>query len=189
MENILAPQQASPDIWVIRCRNYVDAYNSPLFDHYIQDLIKNGRVRIVADFSELEYLASTGCNVLLGNLSAARRKGGDIIVMKAGPAIIEVFDLLGVSDMINIVPDVDAAAEFFRKQTKAIESGELKVADLVAKAGGEPEKSDQKPLVGQAEWDGAKVPDPIDDESYRKKGRKRSRRNKDAGADEKKNNA
>ncbi|TET36585.1 MAG: anti-sigma factor antagonist [Planctomycetota bacterium] len=185
MENIQKPKQAFGDVWVIECVDYIDAHNADVFERYIREAIKAEQTRLVLDFSELTYLASTGCNVLLGYLAAARKKGGDILIMKPKVAVMEVLRLLGLNDVINVVDDMDAAIAFFKRQDDALSSGELKVEDLVAQAGGS--GGEETSLPDPSEWDGTKVPDPIEVGSFARKKDKTEDKDKAvdaAGADD-----
>jgi stage II sporulation protein AA (anti-sigma F factor antagonist) len=181
MENIQKPEQVLDDIWAIKCADYIDAHNADTFERYIRDALKQGQVKLVLDFSELNYLASTGCNVILGYLGAARKKGGDIIIMKLNRAVMEVLRLLGLYEVINVVDDMDSAIAFFKRQDNALNSGELKVEDLVAQAGGSGDE--EAPLPEPSEWDGTKVPDPIDMQSFGKK-KDKDKADDAAGADD-----
>ena len=60
-----------------------------------------GVERIIFDLGELEYISSAGLRVLIGAYTMMDETGGMLIRNVTGP-VMEVFDLTGFSDILDI---------------------------------------------------------------------------------------
>jgi len=54
------------------------------------------------DFSELVYISSAGLRVLLMGQKTAKAKNGEFSVINVSDEIMEVFEMTGFADMLNI---------------------------------------------------------------------------------------
>jgi len=75
--------------------------SSPQLDAEITDL--TGITELIFDFSELDYISSSGLRVLLGTQKRIS-KTGTMKVIGANETIMEVFDISGFSQIITIEP-------------------------------------------------------------------------------------
>jgi anti-sigma B factor antagonist len=57
---------------------------------------------LVLDFAEVTYLASAGLRVLLGANKKLKAKSGSLLILHAGEAIQEVFEITGLEDVFSI---------------------------------------------------------------------------------------
>lgn len=57
---------------------------------------------LVLDFAELQYISSAGLRVLLATHKAMMKKGGTLTIRNANEPIMEVFDVTGFVDILNI---------------------------------------------------------------------------------------
>ena len=71
------------------------------------------RVRLVADFSGVEYTSSAGLRALVSTLKDARRLGGDLRLAAVRPAVRKVLELSGFTSILKIFADVPAAVASF----------------------------------------------------------------------------
>ena len=53
--------------------------------------------------------------MFIGALAKARQEKGDLVLMNISPEVLEVFDILGLTPMFFIAPDIDAAAVHLEK--------------------------------------------------------------------------
>lgn len=58
---------------------------------------------LVFDFEELTYISSAGLRVLLSAQKAVNAKGSRMTLMHVNEEIMEVFDMTGFSNFLNIV--------------------------------------------------------------------------------------
>jgi len=85
----------------IRLGGRLDTNSSPQLDAEIADL--TGITELIFDFSELDYISSSGLRVLLGTQKRIS-KTGTMKVIGANETIMEVFDISGFSQIIAIEP-------------------------------------------------------------------------------------
>jgi anti-sigma B factor antagonist len=92
---------------------YLDAHTAPDLERTMQSAVSEGNVRLVVDFSGLEYISSAGLGVFMVFIESVRSAGGDIKLAAMTERVFTVFDLLGFPVLFNIYPTVaDATAAF-----------------------------------------------------------------------------
>ena len=65
-------------VTVIVLKGSIDAITSPKITEFIQAHIARGNIKLVADFSGVDYTSSAGLRVLLGAIKETRARGGDL---------------------------------------------------------------------------------------------------------------
>ena len=65
--------------------------------------------RVVVDLSGVDFLSSIGIRAILQNARAHRMRGGAMVLLSPRPLIEEVLNAAGVSNVVPIVRDLDAA--------------------------------------------------------------------------------
>jgi anti-sigma B factor antagonist len=75
--------------------------------------VKKGRTRLVADFSGVEYTSSAGLRVILATVKELRQKGGDLRIAGARPNVLRVLEVSGLTNILKLFPDADAALTSF----------------------------------------------------------------------------
>jgi len=86
----------------------MDAHTFEPFFKAVSQLIDAGTLRIVLDLREMTYITSVGINYLV-NLRLLRKKaGGDVILVKPQPQVLNVLGLIGVLGVLSVVETVEA---------------------------------------------------------------------------------
>ena len=78
----------------------VDTVTSPELDKLIKESV-DGMDSLVIDMKDVEYISSAGLRVLLSSHKLMSKKGG-MTVINAGEDIMEIFEVTGFSDILNI---------------------------------------------------------------------------------------
>jgi anti-sigma B factor antagonist len=99
---------------VVKITGSVDGLNAGQLSASIAEPIAGGRVRLVADFSLVNYTSSAGLRSLLGAVNDSRRKGGDLRIAGLQPQVERVLALAGFTGIIQIFADVEAAVASYR---------------------------------------------------------------------------
>jgi len=90
-------------------KGFLDAHTFEQLDEAIMDLFDKDIHRIVADLSGVEYISSAGAGVFIGSLATAQENEGNIVLLNPTPNVREVFELLGLSQIFNLVESRDEA--------------------------------------------------------------------------------
>ena len=101
------------DITKVTVQGFLDAHTVPEMEKVIQDLIHDGKYKIIVDFKELSYISSAGLGVFMSVIGDVKSNDGDIVLMEMPPKIYKVFDLLGFTEIFTIVDNEEAAIHAF----------------------------------------------------------------------------
>ena len=74
-------------------------------------------VRLVLDISSVEYLSSAGLGRLVALLKKAMAGGGSLHLAGLRPEIQELFEVMRLTQIFKLFPDVDQARCAFTEQT------------------------------------------------------------------------
>lgn len=91
----------------------VDGLTAPALVQSIKEEMSGGSIRIVGDFSRLDYTSSAGLRALLEGVKETRQRGGDLRLAAVRPDVLRVLDLAGFTSILKLYPDVDAAVASF----------------------------------------------------------------------------
>ena len=80
----------------------LDTVTSPLLERELQ-LHLDGVKDIVMDFSSVEYISSGGLRMLLATEQTLEQRGGRLQVIHANDYIIDVFDMVGFMDVVEVI--------------------------------------------------------------------------------------
>jgi anti-sigma B factor antagonist len=65
--------------------------------------------RVILDLAGVDFLASIGIRAILQNARAHKLRGGGMVILAPPPLVDEVLRASGVSNVVAIVPDLEAA--------------------------------------------------------------------------------
>ena len=94
---------------IVEVTGALDAHTHAALEAKLRDLMRRGRTKIIAKLDKLDYISSAGAGVFVGAAGTARDKGGDIVFLGPKPGVREVFDLLGLSQIFEVVEDRESA--------------------------------------------------------------------------------
>ena len=87
----------------------VDASNSVLLDQSIQEILRQGTTFLLIDGSQLGYISSAGLGVFMSYLDDFSEQGIRFAIFGLNEQVSEVFKILGLDRLIQIVPDKSTA--------------------------------------------------------------------------------
>ena len=99
------------DIYIIEIDGDVDASSAILLDNAIEGAFKNGEKKIIVNCSRLEYISSAGLGVFMSYISDFKENGVKMILFEVSEKVINVFKILGLDALIEIVNDKSEAIE------------------------------------------------------------------------------
>ena len=80
----------------------LDTLTAPELEEQLEDAIE-GVEKLVFDFTDLEYISSAGLRVLAGAIDAMEEQGGEMFVAGANEDVLDVFDVTGFADELNLI--------------------------------------------------------------------------------------
>ena len=102
------------NLTVIHVAGYLDAHTFEELEEAINELFGKKKYRIIVDLSKVEYISSAGAGVFIGALSEAQEHDGNIVLMSPTSNVREVFDLLGLTQIFQVVEDQNTAQAAFQ---------------------------------------------------------------------------
>jgi anti-sigma B factor antagonist len=87
---------------IINMRGNFDMASSEPFDKQITTLIASGETRILLDFSNVSFIASTGLRMLLKTAQRVKDEGGLLYVSSINEAVQQVFAMTGLDTILSI---------------------------------------------------------------------------------------
>ncbi len=97
------------DITILSLNGSIDALTAPKITEYIQGLVADGNIKLIADFSAVDYTSSAGLRVLLGAIKETRAQGGDMRLVGVQPDVLKVLNLSGFTNILKLFDDLDSA--------------------------------------------------------------------------------
>lgn len=93
----------------LRLLGEVDASNSVLLDQAMQEVVQQGTRFLLIDGRELSYISSAGLGVFMSYLDDFSEQGIRFAIYGLNEQVAEVFHILGLDQLIHIVPDKSTA--------------------------------------------------------------------------------
>lgn len=75
----------------------------------VDDLVRNGRPRLVVDLGRLDFIDSSGLGALVAGLRSARAAGGDLRLANASPQVATVLRLTNLDRVLRVHDDAATA--------------------------------------------------------------------------------
>ena len=91
----------------------LDANSSIFLDEAINELIQGERVRIHVDCQAIPYISSAGLGVFISHLDEINSKQGELVVSGPNQSVSDVFQLLGLDQLLTILKDRKEVDEHF----------------------------------------------------------------------------
>ena len=98
---------------VVYPQGFLDAHTAPSFEAELRKAIDAGRVQLVVNCKDLDYISSAGLGVFMGCIEDVRERGGDIKISNLIPKVYHVFELLGFHQLYDLTETEEEAAGKF----------------------------------------------------------------------------
>lgn len=118
MEGIqLSVKQAGIDnsISIIKVGGYIDTTTSAELEHSLDQLLSQGRYKIIIDLKNVDYISSAGWGIFISEIKGIREKGGDLKLVGMIPDVYEVFELLEFNFILRAFETIEEAIMDFDK--------------------------------------------------------------------------
>jgi len=99
---------------IIKLKGRVDSATSPKFAEKANEIVENGRFRIVIDMEEVDFISSAGLRVLIGTQKTCKRYNrGEVVLASVPETIMASLELAGFTPLFKIFKDAVAAVGNF----------------------------------------------------------------------------
>jgi anti-anti-sigma factor len=102
-------QRLPNGVVLVKLKGFLDAYTYGEFEQAINNLFNQKMYKLIVDMSGVDYISSAGAGVFIGSIGIAQENQGNIVIVRPKPAVKEVFELLGLSQIFTIVDSTEAA--------------------------------------------------------------------------------
>lgn len=107
--------KTSDNVDKIYLKGELDAHTAPELENTISELLAKGRINLLMNFKELDYISSAGLGVFMAFIEEIRENGGDIKMAEMKPKVYSIFDLLGFPVLFDIEKEETNALLKFSK--------------------------------------------------------------------------
>lgn len=87
---------------VIELAGFLDAHNAADLSDKLDEALRDKALRVVLDMAALNYMGSAGIEAIISRLGRFRDQGGDLRLAAPAAKVVKVFDLLGLTTVLNI---------------------------------------------------------------------------------------
>ena len=110
----------SGDVVVLDLRGSatIDEGESELLKSHVQELIAKGVVRFLLNLTDLSQIDSSGLSVIATTSASLREQGGDLKFLCPRRAVLEVFKVLHLPELVPTYEDENRALASFRPRSK-----------------------------------------------------------------------
>lgn len=110
MENLSIEEKVlNGDCGLIALKGFIDSTNASQFADAIDTCTQKQCVRLVVDFSAIEYVSSAGWGVLISKIRDIREQGGDILLAGMIEGIQSIYKLMELDQIFKAFDSADDA--------------------------------------------------------------------------------
>lgn len=88
----------------VRPEGRIDTVRTPLLDRELQPHLE-GVQQIVMDFSDVEYISSSGLRLLLWLEQMVEERGGEVQLIHANASVTKIIKLSSFINVVHLIPD------------------------------------------------------------------------------------
>ena len=86
---------------IVTASGRIDTSTSPQLDTEVKNSL-DGITELILDFEKVSYISSSGLRILLSLHKIMDSKEGRLVIRKPTEMVLEVFDVTGFADVLNI---------------------------------------------------------------------------------------
>jgi len=101
------------NVAVLRCVGRIDANTHEQLDVKLKKQFATGCYKIIIDLTDVAYISSPGAGSIISALSKAEDHKGRIVFLKPNPTVLELFKVIGLTELISVTQDMNSALALF----------------------------------------------------------------------------
>ena len=106
--------QSNGKVTVAQCAGFIDSATSGVIEETITGLIAKKQYKIVIDLSGVDYVSSAGWGIFVGYVKDLRKAGGDLKFANMKREVIEIYELLDFTSILEYYGDTASAVKAFK---------------------------------------------------------------------------
>jgi len=106
-----SPIAERSDCFILTLEGDLDSSNAQDVIKHVQGLSQNGLVHLVADFSKLRYINSTGLGAVLRISKMLISKEGTFKIANPNESVFEIIEIVGANKLLNVYQTMEEALE------------------------------------------------------------------------------
>jgi anti-anti-sigma factor len=106
----------SSDIFEIKVTGELGMGSVGSLDRVMKNIFDQGIYRVVLNLEGTYYIASSGIGIIVASQKAAAEFGGDLIVAAVNARVKQVFDLVGLQNVVRYASNTKDAVKLFKKK-------------------------------------------------------------------------
>ena len=92
---------------LLRLEGRLDAVTSPEFERLLETELSDSPPKLVLHLEGLRFVSSAGLRVFLALAKRVRNGGGDLVLLALAPDVLEIFQLAGFTQFLEIRAALD----------------------------------------------------------------------------------
>lgn len=108
-EPLLATVRQQPSVSIIDLRGEINAFAEPVLNAAYADAESRGAELILLNFTEVDYINSTGIALIVSLLAHARKNHRRLVAYGMSDHYVEIFRITRLVDFMNVFPDETSA--------------------------------------------------------------------------------
>jgi anti-sigma B factor antagonist len=96
---------------LVKLTGNLDAHTFESFEEVIDKLLGEGRYRIIVDMAGVVYVSSAGVGIFIAAANEVEENDGMMVLLSPSEAVLDVFDLLGLTETFEIAEGREEALE------------------------------------------------------------------------------
>lgn len=113
MEIKIDVRQKGDEITLIVLRGEIGTETVNQFKDRIDQIVADGKNKLIMDFQEVNYLNSMGLGVVAATLKKVKKSKGDLKLINLSPAVQELFELTRLTKVFEIFDSEETAVKSF----------------------------------------------------------------------------
>ncbi|PJD97869.1 MAG: anti-anti-sigma factor [Parachlamydia sp.] len=94
--------EKSHDILILHVKGRLDALSSPKAEKIVFDWINEGNLKLLLNFSQVEYLSSAGMRMLLSTSKKLKASKGKLVLCAVTSNVMDVLKMSGFDRVLDI---------------------------------------------------------------------------------------
>jgi anti-sigma B factor antagonist len=102
------------DVRIIKCKGYIDTTTSSMLETALAEVLRDKKYKILIDLEGVDYISSAGWGIFISEIKNIRKNKGDLKLVAMKPEVMEIFELLDFTNILEYFKSTDEAIKAFK---------------------------------------------------------------------------